>query len=776
MSGSKSQASSYGYVFSKAGRRLPVGQRIAEGGEGTVYRVADQATVCIKIFHRKELEDKEREEKLRAMVEHPPEDPMARQGHCSIAWPREQIFADAAKKRFLGFLMPLVPRGALPALACMQPEDRNRRLAEFNFKYLVQASRNLAAAMAAVHQVDCVVGDLNESNVMVHPKALITVIDCDSLQVRRNGRVWRCQVAKREYLAPELQGQDLAAVDRTEASDSFALAVMIFQLLMQGFHPFMGVWRGQGEAPSLADRIRDHLYAYQGGSLKPPPAAPALEILPPAVRQAFGQAFAGAPQDRPTPKDWMRLMDDMFGKLQVCPRESQHVYGTHQAHCPWCRMAQEGRQFFAPAPVRQVALPPAGQAAGPGRTSLGDVAVSSLGLTFSDLEARGPAKELILTVHNRSRQPFQADVTLQPQGTATVAFQVVPERIYLRNFNSVAVVKVTADPVHASPGMHQAQLFIKGQLGASPWERQVSILAEVRPRRGQVATGRVPASPVDLRGRFGERQTAVLVAFAVAVAGWVQTYQPPRPLLGLLDMAMGWLASDFMNPVFLWLGLAVLVLVSATLGGAGFRLPKGWLCSSLAATVTLAALAWYFPIMSAVSRFVVPGLLAGGALAAAVYVGAGILRRHLPETLPVGVRAATVLLLALGLYLGAWAGAKGVSAHLVRQARGELSGFWVGTLGGKPVDLEVKVDGSRVSGFFSRLDQREVVAGRIRSDGSVRLDSTALRGPSAGLRPGVFNGYLGTSRHLMGSWQAAGGDGYLLWRVRRVSRSSAPAS
>jgi hypothetical protein len=760
------------YVFSKSGRRLPVGQRIAEGGEGTVYRVADQASVCIKIFHRDCLRDQEREEKLAVMVEHPPRDPMAQQGHCSIAWPREQIFADAAGKRFLGFVMPLVPRQSLPLLACMQPEDRNQRLAEFNFKYLVQASRNLAAAMAAIHRVDCMVGDLNESNVMVHPKALVTVIDCDSFQVRRNGRVWRCQVAKSLYLAPELQGQDLGSMERTVASDSFALAVTIFQLLMQGFHPFNGVWQGQGEAPPMPERIRARMYAYHGAAMKPPPAAPGLEILSPAVRKAFLRAFCGEPQERPTPENWMRYLDEMFRKLQVCRGESQHVYGRYQAECPWCRLAQEGRQFFAPAPVYQVALPPAGQATGPGPGTLGGVAVSPGGLTFSDLEAGGPAKELILTVHNRSRQPFQASVTLQPQGASTVAFQVIPERIYLRTFNSVAVVKVTADPIHAGPGMHQAQLVIEGQLGGADWRHQVSVLAEVRPKVAPIVPPAGPASSVQPGWRFGDHRTAVLAAFAVGVAGGVVTYRMPRPLLGPLDLLMGWLASDFMGPIFLWLGLAMVVLLGTTLGGVGFKPPKRWVCNSLVVTITVAVLAWYFPVVSAFSKFAVPGFLVGGILGGAAYVGAGILRRHLPETLPTAVRAAAVLLVALGVYLGAWAGAVRVNAQLVQQARRELPGFWVGTLGGKPVDLEVKVDGSRVSGFFSRLDQREVVAGRIRSDGSMHLESTAITGPSAGLEPGVFYGYLGAGNHLMGNWQGAGGAGDLLWRVRRASTST----
>ena len=80
----------------------------------------------------------------------------------------------------------------------------------------------------------------------------MSLIDCDSMQVRAGGKVFHCTVAKGEYLAPELQGKDLATTDRTPESDNFALAVLLFLMLMEGD---ASVQRGvEGRGGCAADR------------------------------------------------------------------------------------------------------------------------------------------------------------------------------------------------------------------------------------------------------------------------------------------------------------------------------------------------------------------------------------------------------------------------------------------------------------------------------------------------------------------------------------------
>ena len=63
------------------------------------------------------------------------------------------------------------------------------------------------------------------------------------------GSYYRCPVGKPEFTPPELQGRLFAHLDRAPEHDLFGLAVLIFQLLMEGTHPFAGVFLGHGGRP-----------------------------------------------------------------------------------------------------------------------------------------------------------------------------------------------------------------------------------------------------------------------------------------------------------------------------------------------------------------------------------------------------------------------------------------------------------------------------------------------------------------------------------------------
>ena len=119
---------------------------------------------------------------------------------------------------------------------------KNLLLPSFNRRYLHRTARNLAAALRALHESDYVIGDLNESNVMVTPSALVTVIDADSFQVLR--RVGNFGLALKW-----IDGSDLKSADGTPgdvfSSESrvvfsvattlpFTLALMVWLGLLAG--------------------------------------------------------------------------------------------------------------------------------------------------------------------------------------------------------------------------------------------------------------------------------------------------------------------------------------------------------------------------------------------------------------------------------------------------------------------------------------------------------------------------------------------------------------
>ncbi len=229
------------------GRTVALGAEIGAGGEARIFGLAAEPRLVAKVYHQP---SRLRAAKLRAMLASPPRDPADGSGHVSIVWPRELIFDSTGLP--IGFLMPRIDFSrAIPLLHLYNPADRVQRAPGFTWRYLLRALRNLASVVDALHARGYVVGDLNESNVLVSDSALVTLVDCDSIQVPApGGGFFRCTVGKAEYTPPELQGCQFGAVDRNVAHDDFGLAVLGFMLLMEGFHPFAGVWHDVGDPPT----------------------------------------------------------------------------------------------------------------------------------------------------------------------------------------------------------------------------------------------------------------------------------------------------------------------------------------------------------------------------------------------------------------------------------------------------------------------------------------------------------------------------------------------
>lgn len=324
-------------------RRQPValGQELGRGGEAIVYKLAVQPALLAKIYHGPTRDGYE--DKLAWMQANPPDDPTRAQGHASIAWPNDLLYNSSGQ--LAGYIMVNV-QNAVPLLLVFNPRSRAKTLPSFNRRYLHRAARNLAAALGALHASNYIVGDLNESNVMVTPSALITLIDADSFQVqRRVGSkpiLHPCPVGKPEYTPPELQGKTFAQVPRQSEHDRFGLGVLIFQLLMEGNHPFRAQWLGSDDPPPVEDRIRDGAwpYAYKPVlPIAPPRGGPGLDTLHPALAKLARQCFAEGhsdPRARPLPEEWEEALNAAEDALVAC--NLGHLYSRHLARCPECQV------------------------------------------------------------------------------------------------------------------------------------------------------------------------------------------------------------------------------------------------------------------------------------------------------------------------------------------------------------------------------------------------------------------------------------------------------
>ncbi|HEV2666398.1 MAG TPA: hypothetical protein VG324_15875, partial [Blastocatellia bacterium] len=159
-----------------------------------------------------------------------------------------------------------------------------------------------------------------------------------------DGKTYRCEGGFPEYTPPELQGVAFRNVDRAQEHDCFGLAVVIFQLLFMGRHPFSGRYLGAGEMP-LERAIREYRFAYGVDSevrkMWQPPGTLALDSMPTPLVVLFRRAFLST--DRPQPREWVEQLDSLSKALKKCDLHSGHYYYRELRDCPWCGIESQAR-------------------------------------------------------------------------------------------------------------------------------------------------------------------------------------------------------------------------------------------------------------------------------------------------------------------------------------------------------------------------------------------------------------------------------------------------
>jgi len=330
-------------VYTSDGRLLPLRPPLASGGEGTVHPLRDDVRQLAKLYHT--APDAARIEKLRWMVSRTDPD------LCRFAgWPTDTLH-DAPNGLLIGFLMPRFD-GFRPAHMLYSPAHRRSVFPRADWAFLAFAARNCAAAFDTIHGHGHVIGDVNQSNVLLSEQALVGLIDCDSFQILAHDKLFRCEVGVSQYTPPELQGQSFRNVTRTLNHDRFGLAVLIFHLLFMGRHPFAGRFLGAGEMP-LEKAIQEFRFVYtpdnNATQMMPPPHALPLNAVGPGLAALFERAFLRGSEKgetRPTGREWGEALTQFAQGLRPCQRDAGHRIPAHLVDCPWCALVSQGGPNF----------------------------------------------------------------------------------------------------------------------------------------------------------------------------------------------------------------------------------------------------------------------------------------------------------------------------------------------------------------------------------------------------------------------------------------------
>ena len=331
------------------GHRLSLGKKIGSGGEGDVFLVPKHPESVAKVY--KSPPAAEHLRKLEAMVsigrDH-------RELPSIAAWPTSLIRSERNREP-IGFLMPkLLDVRDIHEL--YTPKDRSNHFPKADWGFLLHTAINCADAFEKIHQHGHVVGDVNQSNVVVGTDSCVRLIDCDSMGVRAATKFFPATpVGIDAYTPPEFQGQALHNVQRNQNHDCFGLAVLLFQLLFVGRHPYSGSPRAKtphGQS-GFTDAIRNGDFAYSlksTGNLAPPPGVPTLDLVPKSVGALFERAFSRSTK-RPTAAAWCSSLRSLESQIKTCPTYKGHKYPSQHSVCPWCKLVNKGgtEYFFTAA-------------------------------------------------------------------------------------------------------------------------------------------------------------------------------------------------------------------------------------------------------------------------------------------------------------------------------------------------------------------------------------------------------------------------------------------
>lgn len=289
---------------------VELGDLLGTGAEGAVFRVRDTPTDVVKVFTPAKRTDKA--DKVAAMIANPPTDPtLVQRGVQSIIWPTG-IVEDPETRSFLGYTMPYVDLSQYKNAQRYAASDLRWDETPETQRY--KTALNLASVVDAIHQQDHAIGDMNHQNILIND-GYVSLIDCDAFHIHEGGVVSPGRMFFPRYTPPEGRG---STIDDVRDADRFGLAVHIFQLLMEGFHPFQA-HGSQAAKGDFNQMIQQNPFPYGNSApdgIEPHPRAPPYDRLPAAIRDQFSDCFAWGKthqRGRPSPAEWIQTLRQVSG-------------------------------------------------------------------------------------------------------------------------------------------------------------------------------------------------------------------------------------------------------------------------------------------------------------------------------------------------------------------------------------------------------------------------------------------------------------------------------
>lgn len=290
-------------VFDGQGQKNELATLLASGGEGEVYPLYSRPEILVKCYHAEVL--RKRGPALRAKTEAMigMKQSFAKQ---AVSWPLLSVFDD--RRNWIGYAMRRA--NGVPMARLAHAMAYRKSFPSLDRRQTVSYLLSFLRALCELHQAGVCVGDYNLNNVLCDPRtSRITLIDCDSYQLRSGQFVYPCPVGSPDMTPAEHHGKSFENVFRTPESEAFSAAIVLFKCLMLGRHPYDIVG---GDDP--VSNLRSGRFAYGKGNSGIPEGAwyNIWSHMPYRLKEMFIVTFtdgANDPFKRSTLAQWIDALE-----------------------------------------------------------------------------------------------------------------------------------------------------------------------------------------------------------------------------------------------------------------------------------------------------------------------------------------------------------------------------------------------------------------------------------------------------------------------------------
>ena len=308
-------------AYTKEREAVRLGKKLAAGGEGNIYAV--DADMVGKIYKQGKLTQR-KYAKLELMLSHKLKCP-------GICFPAKALYN--AQGEFVGYLMPKAS-GAELQKSIFIKQLFLKKFPHWKKIDLVQCALTILQKVKYLHDRNILIGDINPSNVLVVSPTEAYLVDTDSFQVEG----YPCPVGTPLFTAKEIQGVRYEERLRTRGNENFALATLLFMLMVPGKAPYSHQG-GEG----IIDNIKKQAFPYPLGAKKGEhlPAGAWRFIwshLTWRLKEAFFETFHrdgkyASENTRLNVEDWIDILRDYYnnlanGNLGSTDRMSEELFPT----------------------------------------------------------------------------------------------------------------------------------------------------------------------------------------------------------------------------------------------------------------------------------------------------------------------------------------------------------------------------------------------------------------------------------------------------------------